>query len=143
MSDMTLEKVDIVFENCEVISIPYSHIKYMGVENITSSLYKHFNNDKLDEMLQSDYVKIILSKNANVECDGFPFKNSLTVFERLEWNDITHLDIFYKDYEDGQVKNKYIAVNWDDTNEWKNTYQVTKVDKRGNLTATIGKHINA
>ncbi|MEG0898420.1 MAG: hypothetical protein RSF40_01755 [Oscillospiraceae bacterium] len=143
MGDTIIEKLDIVFKTYEVISIPYSHIETVDISKITTSLLKHSNSKKLYETLEAGFSNIIISRNANIPYNGFYSPNSCTVFERIKnHSDIIYFDIYYRDLDSGEIKNKYISVNWNYASNLRNTYQNTIIDNDGSLVVAIGENIN-
>lgn len=131
---MTLEHVDIVFENCEVASVKKKDILHLFVTDIKESIFVDNYTEKIDfceKIKMAEKISLLLRPSANVKCDGL---HNQRLFDRIAaFNDVTHLDVFY---EDGS--HDYIAVNWKDgATELENCLQRAEIVE-GYLILTIG-----
>lgn len=128
--DREIERVDIVFENCEVYEVPADCIYRMTVDNIKFQTVLHFNGlseftkpGETSNFTSCEYASIIINKKGmNLksswnEMYGDDEDDSLK--ERVKHNDITHFDLIYKD-----GTHLYVSVPWEDGNsEFDNKYQ--------------------
>ena len=129
-ADKKLKYIDVVFENCEVYSIPAEGIYKLSLGDITHSLDVHVNGlskyTKPGELYTSsytDFVWLALNKKGmetHSDWEGMFQDNDCPLFaERVEGNDITHLDLIFEDNT-----NLYVGVPWEDgSSEWVNGLQ--------------------
>lgn len=128
--DREIERVDIVFENCEVYEVPADCIYRMTVDNIKFQTVLHFNGlseftkpGETSNFTSCEYASIIINKK------GMNLKSSWnemysddeddSLKERVKHNDITHFDLIYKD-----GAHLYVSVPWENGNsEFDNKYQ--------------------
>lgn len=133
-SRLNLEKVNLVFENCQYITIPAKYIRCLIMtDNYTRLSYSEWNH----------YNEF---KNASVEClqiysswlkENHPMFNEDTVdqetnvYDRLEnYSDITSIELFWIDDSNSEFTSTYY-VPWDDEDEYENKYQQSKEFKLG------------
>lgn len=137
-----LAKVDIVFENCEVITLWGEYIKHMNIGQLHISIsYCKNPSDLIDETWMADHIELIISKEANKKYKSFGIGKEITVFDRiLAYKDITHIDVFYK-HEDMGMENKYIGVAWENYDKDDNLYQQVNIDKNGDMIIKIHNNI--
>ena len=101
MQGKKLKQIDIVLENCEVISVPIEQVHYFNANNITNDIWLNVGNDTLDMIFRTDEFDIILRQEANIELKQ-DYKNGIfedcKVFDRLtRYRDITHIDFIFTD----------------------------------------------
>lgn len=130
LADKKLASVDIVLENCEVYNIPADGIYKLSVGDINFSFDVHVNGlskytqpGEMWTQAYTDFVWIALNKKGmNVEsgwADMFEDDENKPFYERVQANDITHLDFIF---DDGS--NLYVSVPWEDgSTEWDNKLQ--------------------
>lgn len=124
----TVKTVDLVLENCEVITIDAKNIDMFYASDVKRSIY--FRDGFYSESLSANEIGISITVNANVNSsytDNWNSEIRLLPFDRLiKSNDITHFDI---NYQDGS--NEYIRVNWGGDSDNNNPYQTRKIDAEG------------
>lgn len=117
-----LKSIDVVFENCESISIP------AGMANLHTSGIKlgmhSCNTDDYDETLTCDRAGLHIYPEG-VEylktCEYNSF-SGMTAYDRIfKYNDITHVEY---NLEDGT--NKYITVPWKGNYYYNRLINITK-----------------
>ena len=125
-----LKCIDVVFENCEVYNIPADGIYKLSLGNISYSLDVHVNGlskythpGELYASAYTDFVWLALNKKGMEvysDWEGMWPDNDCPLFaERVECNDITHLDLIFEDNT-----NLYLGVPWEDgSSEWVNGLQ--------------------
>lgn len=128
-SRLELEKVDLIFENCEYVSIPAKQIRCLIMRDEYKTLsysewnkyheFKHTSVDCLQiykKWLKENYTKFteeIINKDSNV-------------YDRLvNYSDITSIELFWIDESNSEFEATYY-VPWNDESEYENTYQVVK-----------------
>lgn len=141
-----IENVEIVFENCEVFTIPADGIDRLYIGDIHYSFDIHPNGlskwTKAGETscwAFTDEVYIILNeKGMNIRSDWKEmFDDAELLKDRISGNDITHLDFNFTDNT-----NIYIGVPWEDgKTEWDNAYQHNTI-KNKRVFIDIAKDIN-
>lgn len=91
----TLKKIDIVFENCESITLEYPHICYIKTYGYKEDFANYLNCIVKNKII--DGFELIVSKTAKiVEEDSNLFDDKKNPIDRI-MNDITQLHITYED----------------------------------------------
>lgn len=134
-ADKKLESLDVVFENCEVYTVPADGIHRMSVGEISSSLTVHVNGlskweepGALSDWFYTDYISLMLNeKGMNTHsCWEEMFNDCQLLKDRIKGQDITHFDLNFTDNT-----HLYIGVPWEDgASEWENKYQYTDVKEK-------------
>lgn len=137
-----LKQIDIVLENCEVISVPIEQVHHFYANNITNDIWFNIDSDTLDTIFRTDEFGIILRAKANVELKQ-DYENDIfedcKVFDRLErFNDITHIDFIFTD-----DTNMYLSVPYEEENPdalgSPNLCQCSEINGNGELRINISK----
>ena len=140
MQGKKLKQIDIVLENCEVISVPIEQVHHFYANNITNDIWFNEDNDTLDTISRTDEFNIILRQEANVELKQ-DYKNGIfedcKVFDRLtRYRDITHIDFIFTD-----DTNLYLEVPYEEENPAvlgsPNLFQYSKMNGNGELEIII------
>lgn len=134
-ADKKLESLDIVFENCEVYTVPADGIHRLSLGNISYSLTVHVNGlsvyedpGSLHDWVQTDYVGLVLNEKGMKahSCWEEMFDDCPLLKDRLKGQDITHFDLNFTDNT-----NLYVGVPWKDGNsEFDNKYQHTDIKEK-------------
>ena len=142
MQSKKLKQIDIVLENCEVISVPIERVHHFYANNITNNIGLNEITETLDTVFYTDELEIVLRQEANVElkqdCENGIF-NDCKVFDRLtRFNDITHIDLIFAD-----DTNIYLSVPYEEENPAvlgsPNLYQYSEMNGNGELRINISK----
>lgn len=142
--DRNIKQIDIVFENCEVFSIPSDCIYKMNIENIKNSFTLHINGldytdraGEVSDFTSCDEVSIIFNKKAfEISSEWAEMGIDTTFKDRIKMNDITHLDIIFEDNN-----HIYIGVPWEDgTSPYDNKLQFN-IDRENMLYVYIGENV--
>lgn len=120
-----IKQLDIVFENCEVFTLTPHMIELCSIDGIKNNIgvncFQYTDGEVYDSISCEEFLLIINEKGMNQK-GGFEFEalHNPSLSERLDFNDITHIDIIYKDNT-----NDYIMVPWQDKdgNEYYNILQ--------------------
>lgn len=137
MIENIVDKIDLVFENCDAMSFSEDEIKYLKLNNISFDIERITCNAIYKNYYVED-VLIALYKEADkehYELDIEDYKTSK--FKRIEqWPDITDIEIFYKDGH----KECY-CVEWEDLEEDSQSNSRQKIWKNnsGDLYVVISK----
>ncbi len=134
---MELERVTLVLENCDCITIEGKHIEKFSVEDIKMSIRKtSVNSIKKTDTVHHFAIKI--DKNANV--DRYPFEQEYEdmkekTFDRLlEYNDITQIEFnLIADTNKNRREHYHYYLTWKSEDENNNPAQKSRLDKDGNL----------
>lgn len=116
---MKIKRIDIVFENCEVVSLNNDMFKYLIIKGITEeriiNCYQYENGETQINKC-CEYMSIDINKK------GYEQRiiwQDMTLKERLQiGNDITSICLIYEDDTEEQI-----LVPWNDENEYSNKYQ--------------------
>ena len=117
-----LKQLDIVFENCEIFSIKPQDIVILSLQDLSKDIVINgFQYEDGEECLFDTCKEcvLVLNQNGLKTLGGFD-EEKITLEERLQYKDITHLDLIYENGE-----NNYISVPWEDCgdNQYMNKYQ--------------------
>lgn len=123
---MNVKQIDIVFENCEVISLNNDMFKYLILRNISEqrlvNCYQYENGE--NEINKCcEYMSIDINRK------GYEQKTSwenMTLEERLKIaSDITCIYLIYEDNSEERI-----FVPWNEENDYNNKYQrVYRIDE--------------
>lgn len=140
MQGKKLKQIDIVLENCEVISVPIERVHHFYANNITNDIMLNEITETLDTVFYTDELEIILKQEANVELKQ-DYENGIfddcKVFDRLtRHNDITHTDLIFTD-----DTNMYLSVPYEEENPAvlgsPNLFQSSRMNGNGELEIII------
>lgn len=125
-TEMNIKRVDLVFENCEVISLSNDMFKALIFDDIVEqkivNCYQYENGEnQLNKCCK--YMSIDINKKGyeqKMEWEG------ITLEERLKrGNDITYIDLIYEDNSEERI-----YVIWNEENDFNNKYQrVFRIDE--------------
>lgn len=123
--DKKIKQLDIVFENCEVFTLTPDMIDLCSIDGIKNNIgincFQYENGEVYDSVSCEELILIINEKGAQQTGSfDFPTSPSAILKDRLQYNDITHIDVIYED-----KSNMYIMVPWKDKkdNEYYNVLQ--------------------
>ncbi len=142
MQGKKLKHINIVLENCEVISVPIEQVHHFYANNITNNIGLNEITETLDTVFYTDELEIVLRQEANVELkqnyDNGIFEDC-KVFDRLtRHNDITHIDLIFTD-----DTNMYLSVPYEEENPAvlgsPNLCQYSEMNGNGELRINISK----
>jgi len=106
--------IDIVFENCEVISIPMTDVLYISLGGITENIWT--NN-----LFGKESCELTLKKTAQSACINIRNKSK---YDRInQYQDITHID-FIKDNE----SILYLDIKWNEDFKDHNKGQMVEIE---------------
>lgn len=145
-----ISKIEIILENCEVITIEGKYIGAFDVSNIHTSISRMGCNH-IGKMQCCESFIIEIYRDANVinKPFGYEDEDQTKIFERIAlYNDITSIEVYYdkkdddyKDVETGECD--CIYVPYEELNENQlgspNKYQSTHINKYGDLYIVIDK----
>lgn len=133
---MRIKEIELVFENCEVITIPGKYIGRFYVGNIRKSLSRiAVNSTRMFETAR----KIVIEIHKDAEVPNRPFgtedENDNSTFDRiLKCNDITDIEITLEDAYGKEKEEHYVFyTDWIGDSEYKNEGQKSKRSELGHL----------
>lgn len=135
-------KIELVLENCEVITIKGKHIGDFVCEDIKYSIQRLACNS-INEVYSCEtfYMSIhrdcSLNKESNWTVGNLPEERE-PLKRILEYPDITCIYIYFKDKKNPQK----IYPKWSEGDEYSNKYQKTYMNKFGDLYIVIDKNLN-
>ena len=117
--DRKIQRLDLVFENCDVYSLNAEMIVICIIDKIYNNIgincFQYENGEVFDSIHCEEFCIVINQKGLQVK--GRLDEDILE--KRLEFKDITHIDIIYND-----GTNEYITMPWDDIkSEYTNALQ--------------------
>ena len=131
---MQIEVLAIVFENCEICTLQPNMFKNLSIQGITETkninCFQYEDGEVLD-FKECKYFHIEIKKEA-LENDIDEFGRTLK--ERLRQLDIASV---CAEYDNGYSEEIY--VEWADTSDYRNDYQINKITEEGNMEITIKK----
>jgi hypothetical protein len=127
-----VSKIDIVLENCEVLTFDRVHIDRFYMDGI----FKSISIDSHHLEAKGSYLKLNIAGNTlDAYAENFRDLDDLEFpFDRIsKHHDIVAIDVHF---EDGT--SNYIFVNWYGTDDYVNEYVSTKIgNESGNLYIVI------
>lgn len=131
----TLIKLEIAFENVEVIEIPAKFISALNMHGMRQFRNSYQNSDEGLAMFRGTSAEKIYLQIDKSAKDKIFSSNDFELFARLNrWQDITSFELTYSD---GFKEEIYTA--WEGSDE-KNNLQKNFFDDEGNLIVEIGKN---
>lgn len=130
---VNINSIELVFENCESVSLNPSEFKYLSIDGIDKS--KHINCFQYkngEEIINNncDYFHILINKESLKKMIGFNDRISLK--ERLGYYDITQVILNYGGREE------IIFVPWSEISEFSNDeYEKHETLDNGDMEITI------
>lgn len=138
---MRIKEIELIFENCEVITIPGKYIGRFYVGNIRKSLSRiAVNSTRMYETAK----KIVIEIHKDAETQNRPFgtEGDDSTFDRiLKWNDITSIEITLEDAYNKENKEEHYVfyTDWIGDSEYENEGQKSKRSELGHLYIVITK----
>lgn len=128
---LKLDKICIIFENCEVAYIPAKEIKLL----LLSMFNKTMSYTNINDFIENDNCQL---DNLEIDIDYLKRSNSLmgdikneneNLFDRIEkYKDIVAIELYFKRYP--VIRTYYLP--WNDEDDYSNRYQKTKINKKQN-----------
>src|SRR5690606_31857933 len=116
-----LKNVEIVLENCEVITIPAEDFEYLSIQDVKESCYIHSSSFRVDKISSDIHMAIKDSANILENYPSMTFEEQTQLpFDRLlNYADITQIHFKFEDKNESYV----VYVDWHDEDEYSNRYQ--------------------
>ena len=130
-----VKSIDLVLENCEVITIDKDQIGLFHCKDITATISR-IASDSIAKQQYCGEFYMEIHKNADRHYNSFGFESDKTVFERLAYADITCILITY---EDGTSESCVVPWKDGDRTGTNNEYQTSHISKCGNMHICICK----
>lgn len=136
-------KVELVLENCEVITIEGKYIGEFRLENITYSIRRKACN-YIGESEVAKHFSMSINRDCNKEeatetSFGTATDWKRNKFERIrQYDDITSIYVYFK----GKKKPKVFYTNWGGESEYENDYQKSYINEFGDLFIVIDEKLN-
>jgi hypothetical protein len=132
MSGKQIKQIDIVLENCEVISVPGHNLLDLRIGELHGSI--HVQGIDVWNNHWTNYCKLQITKAP----DSFVWTNEgvtgeRTALDRLKVRDITHLDLIYDDNS-----NFYLGLPWRGFSDFHNKLEKWSISET-NYTITWNK----
>ena len=136
-----IKKIEIILENCEVITIDGVHIGDFEVSGLETKIRRVACNSiskstVANKFLMSVYRDANIGKPSMWTVGGL---NELTKgLDRLHNSkDITSIEIHYSDDTSEQI-----FVTWGGNSDYNNTFQESHINKKGDLFISVEENIN-
>lgn len=122
---MDVKYIDLVFENIDVIRLEPEQIEWFYIGDINRNIF--FNGLQIIKEVSCNDFTIEIKDPKNIEHFEHGFNEHKTnVLDRLNDNDLTHVDIIYSD-----GSNEYISIPY--TEEQYNDYQRNTYDEESKI----------
>jgi hypothetical protein len=137
---MLIRSVDLVLENCEVLTIEGKYIGDFYLGDIRQKIARMAcNHIGMEEICHSFYMEIHKDASKDVDCFGI----KTNVFERLQaYSDITQVTVRlydqYAEEPEEDVEKRYL-LHWGGDSEYENEYQKSLVADTGWLYIVVEK----
>lgn len=134
----TVREIELVFENCDSMTIPEKHIGFFEIDDIRTRVRRiAVNAIAKMELVGKVVIEILPEGNTDhfelgVEDDPV---YRMKKFERVRHNDITSIEIHY---DDDSTETYYPEFEGTYVNEWQTTF----CSKTQSLYVLIGKNID-
>lgn len=99
---MEIKSIELVLENCEVIEIFSENLAFLTIEDIVKNYY--LNANMVDDFLVANEISLGIKKDFTYLSNS---GNSVSVFDRLLYNDIAGIDINYVNGSNEYIYTKY------------------------------------
>lgn len=139
-------KVKLVFENCEVLSVPGEYIIDLEILNPTWSVRRIAMNSISKVTVFNQALITVASEIANADKEeilkeSFIFEHeNFDVIDYLKRNDITNIDVINADGTDEEVISGVFA--WGPEDDYFNTYQNTLTNDLGDVAILVSNKEN-
>lgn len=122
---MDVKYIDLVFENIDVIRLKPEQIEWFYIGGINRNIF--FNGIQIIKDVSCNEFVIEIKDPKSIEHLEHGFNEYKTnVFDRLQGNDLTHIDIVYSD-----DTNEHISIPY--TEEQYNAYQRNTYDEESKI----------
>lgn len=122
-------KIEICFENCDIVDIPGEHIQYFLVDDVRRSIVKSRFNTETKDIITCAGFYLDLKPSAG-KC--VTREDGAGCFERLKkWADITSVTIVRDD-----KSSELIYVPWNQVNDMENLWQQV-IEKDGGIIVRV------
>lgn len=131
-----IERVELGLENLQVISFPYTYVKFLAIDKIKRNIYKFELDDTYDSLTAKIFaIRLVSEANSN-EFHDINFKNSpMTPFERLHHcDDICYVELYY-----GDKTSEKFNIHWQGLDLEKNKAQSSYINEKGELSILCKK----
>lgn len=123
---MKIKKVDLVFENCEAVTLMPNMFKSLIITGITEqktiNCYQYENGENQVNKC-CEYMSIDINKKGYKQ--KMDWQDMKLITRLMLYNDITSLCLIYEDDTEEQI-----LVPWNEENEYSNKYQkILQVDE--------------
>lgn len=122
-----LTSIDLVLENCEVLTFQRNDIGGFWCDRITTSVAR-LGCNSITRRASCQEFFIELHPDADVAYDGFGDEKPSKFSRLMEYPDITHIDLHF---DDGT--SEYVTVPWCEEDEWNNRFQTHLLGETGVL----------
>lgn len=141
-----IDKVELLLENCEVITIEGKHIGEFCIDNINHRIERVTCNS-IQEIHIAKHFSISIHRDANIE-KSMPIDGKMKKFSRLHnCHDIVCVYVYLKQDWFKKQKVKCFYVDWyhdrnDSNTTWVNKNQKTHMNQFGDLFITVDRNRN-
>jgi len=135
-----IQKIIIILENCECITVEGKHIGDLNIKNISFSIRRVACNSiqKMyccSEFAISIHADCSLNKKSEWTLGEIDAEERDPIERLYKCNDITSVDIYFNTGECQQV-----FVPWNEEDDYTNKYQKTYINKFGDLYIVVSKN---
>ena len=133
-----IEKIELLLENCEIITVEGKHIGDLQIENIVYSINRMACNYIAERFLCQSFSMSIhrdSALNTKMEFTLGEVDEERNPIQRIhDHKDIVSVHIHFSDGIE-----KHIYVKWDGESEYENKYQDTHINNFGDLFIVVDK----
>ena len=137
-----IKKIEIVLENCEVITVDGEYIGDFSCDDIKHSIHRMGCNYIGESLVCKDFLMSIHRDCALNDTQEFimgSLNEKRNPLQRINnYRDITSI---YIHFTDEKKEPKQIYVKWNDDCEWSNYYQKTHINQFGDLFIVVSKDL--
>ena len=123
---MNVSKINLILENCDVVTIPIEDVDYFSIDKISEFGVCTSEDNDFELRKYAENVKLIISPGGNRSHIPFGILDDreTKVFDRLtKFNDICQIELI----ADNGISQLYF-VDWNGSDDFNNTYQKSCMD---------------
>ena len=136
-----IERIDLILENCEVVSIDRKYLGRFFIGNIVKEIRRIACN-AIDEIVTAKESYIEINRNSDTEQTNMLGKNYYPLERLRRYNDIAAVDIIYADGKTDYYYTDYDEGENENCSGAENINQKSKFNNFGDLYISIGESIN-
>lgn len=130
-----ITKIKLIFENLETCNINANEIGFIGISGIHENISRIASNSIANlKVAKHVFIEILKDKGLRENSEEDTVYSYTSLYERINFNDITSIELYYKDGTIDEIYPKY-----KETPHFSNKNQNTKIESNNHLYITISE----